>query len=146
MRRRLPEVIAGACLLLALVSCGPGSGAASSGTSATADNPAGGSGSATALAESLRAAGLCADASSRQARSNVAEEVRCSAGQDDVIIRAFITPEQRDQYLQASGTMEGQLSFDIDAPPRLVGPTWIVTTDTRATADKIRTIIGGELR
>ncbi len=106
----------------------------------------GGSAPATTIAQSLTAAGLCTGASTRQARTPVAEEVRCSAGQDDVIIRAFIDTQQRDGYIEASGSMQSQLSFEIDAPPRLVGPTWIVTTDTRATAEKIRTIIGGELR
>jgi hypothetical protein len=96
---------------------------------------------------SLDAAGLpCTDVSSRAPGTNVADEVRCSAGQDDVIIRTFLTQEQRDLYMEAAGTFLGQLSFDVEAPPRLIGPTWIVTTDTRVTAERIRAILGGELR
>ena len=74
----------------------------------------------------------------------MAEEARCSIGSDDVIIRTFASPEDRDRYLEASGNLVGQLSFDVDAPPRLLGPIWIITTDTRETAEKIRQILGGE--
>lgn len=127
--------------LLVLVSCAP-----------TADPTAGGAdsaanGSAAAVAESLAAGGLpCNDMSSRPGQVNVATEVRCTIGADDVIIRAFASREDRDRFMEASGTFEEQLSFDLDAPPRIVGPTWIVTTDTKATAEKIGAILGGELR
>lgn len=103
--------------------------------------------SATALAELLAADGLpCAGVATRQAVTHVAEEATCSIGLDDVIITTFRNADDRDRYLEASGNFTEQLSFDIDTPPRLVGPTWIVTTDTRATAEKIRAILGGELR
>ena len=102
---------------------------------------------ARAIADALNVAGVsCENFSSRAPTSNVADAGACSIGDDDVIIRTFLTPEDRDRYIEASGLVVDQLSFDLDAPPQLMGPTWIVTTDTRATAQKIRQVIGGELR
>jgi hypothetical protein len=103
--------------------------------------------SASTLLDSLAAAGLsCANVSSRKGATNVADEARCSIGDDDVIVRTFATMEDRDRFFEAAGEMVGQLSLDVDAIPRVVGPTWIVTTDSRETAEKIRQVLGGELR
>ena len=130
-----------AVLLLALTACGTAPRPVSSSAPPT------GSASAAAIADSLSAGGLpCTDLSSRRGVTNVADEARCNVGDDDVIIRTFLTPEDRDRYMEAAGIFVDQLSFDVDAPPQLIGPTWIVTTDTRATAEKIRAILGGSLR
>ena len=138
--------LASATLFLAVfVACNAGTGTLSSGGPVPDEGTT--SASATTIADALAAAGLpCKDLSTRPGVTHVASEATCSIGVDDVIIRAFKTTEDRDLYMETSANFVEQLSFDIEAPPRLVGPTWIVTTDTRATAEKIRAILGGELR
>lgn len=142
---RARNLLPAALFLAILAACNAGTGSGSSGGQAPGEGMT--SASATTIAEALAAAGLpCVDLSTRAGVTHVASEAKCSIGGDDVIIRAFKTTEDRDLYMETSANFVEQLSFDIEAPPRLVGPTWIVTTDTRTTADKIRAILGGELR
>ena len=102
---------------------------------------------ASAIAAALSAGGLpCTNTSSRAGATYVADHAVCEIGADDVVIRTFSSTEDRDHFIDAAGSILGQMSFAVDAPPRVVGPTWIVTTDTQATADRIRAILGGELR
>jgi len=136
-------------LAFSLAACGSSNNTLPSGarTASPSAEPSLGEVSASAIIDALGAAGLpCTNVSTRDEATNVADEVKCSIGADDVIIRTFATSEERDRYVQGVGNMVGQLSFDVEAVPQLVGPAWIVTTDTRATAEKIRQILGGELR
>ena len=129
-------------LLLGVVACGapPATGLPSSGATT-------GDGSARMLADRLVAANVpCANIGPRTPSSFVADAVFCSAGDDDVIIRTFRSTEDRDRFMQASGDILNLASAADDAPPQLVGPTWLVTTDTESTAQAIRAVLGGELR
>ncbi len=135
-----------AVLAMTLGTCG-GRDAVPSAVPGVATSPSLAGEGARAIADALNVAGVrCENFSSRAAVSNVADAGACSIGDDDVIVRTFLTPEDRDRYIEASGQVVDQVSFDLDAPPQLVGSTWVVTTDTRATAQKIQQIIGGELR
>ena len=122
-------------------------------SAATVSSPAsstpitGTSGGAEAVVRSLAAAGLdCTGLERRTPSTHVAEQAKCRAGDDDVLIRLFATTAERDAFLKASGDVVGQMSFDVDSPPRVIGSTWIVTTDTAATAQKIQAALGGELK
>lgn len=133
-------------LVVCLAACGGSGTTAPSGEASSGAQPSLGSASASAIIDTLGAAGLsCANVAAREGATHVADEARCSIGNDDVVIRTFATPEDRDSYLEASGNVVGQLSFDVEAVPQLIGPSWIISTDTRETAEQIRAILGGEL-
>ena len=109
-------------------------------------NPAG-DGSASALADELARRGLpCADFATREGGTHILDEGTCSIDGYDVVIRTFGSAADRDRFMEASGIFMEQMSFEIDGVPRIVGPTWIVVTDTAETAEKIRQALGGEIR
>ena len=104
-------------------------------------------GSASGLADELARRGLpCADFSTREGGTHILDEGTCSIDGYDVVIRTFGSATDRDSFMEASGIFMEQASFEIDAVPKVVGPTWIVTTDTVETAQKIRQALGGEVR
>ena len=115
--------------------------------SASASSRAAGDGSATAIVQSLGADGLeCTNASPRTIATYVADAVACSVGDEDVVVRTFGSTDDRDRFVQTSTEFTEQLSVDIEALPRLLGPTWLVTTDSTELAQRIQSILGGELR
>ena len=138
----LGRTLVAATIVVAFAGCAaPGAPAVAPSAASTGD------GSAAALVATLAAAGLqCADLEPRDPATYVADTVACSLGADDVIIRTFSSTENRDRYVAIAKEFTDQMSLDLDAPPQLIGPTWIVTTDTEATASRIRAVLGGELR
>lgn len=70
------------------------------------------------------------------------ERAECQVRGNDVVIRVFATNEARNRYL---ATVEGLIrGADVSGPPAVVGPTWLVITDTKATARKLKEALGGE--
>lgn len=70
----------------------------------------------------------------------------CTIDGKEVVIRTFVDSGDRDRFISASGGIVEQMSLEIDAPPRVVGPTWIITTDDEATASQVQRVLGGEIR
>ncbi len=71
------------------------------------------------------------------------EQARCIVGEDDVIIRTFTTLADRNRHLESSRAFLDEADIGVAPLPSVVGPTWLVTTDSKATADKLRKVIGG---
>jgi len=120
---------------------------------ASASSP-GGSGTTTAygngseIVAALASHGVeCVGPRDRQPSTNVKQQLGCQVDGQDVIIRVFDDAAARDRYVQAGAAIVSQLDVALgsDAPARVVGPTWIVTTDTPELATRIQAAIGGEL-
>jgi len=127
-------------LLLLLVGC-------SSPASPSPVARASGDGSGQEVIAALSAAGItCGSVTARTVATYVADAVSCSIDGKDVVIRTFADTSDRDRFISEAGGLVEQLSVEIDAPPRLVGPTWIITTDDEATASRLQSVLGGEIR
>jgi hypothetical protein len=95
----------------------------------------------------LSAAGVtCEPVTPRSISTFVADAASCKIDGKDVIIRTFADSDDRDRYMTTSGEFVEQMSIEIDAPPSVVGPTWIITTDDDATASQVQRVLGGEIR
>jgi hypothetical protein len=106
-----------------------------------------GDGSANAVVTAMSAAGVkCEPVTARTLATYVADAVACSIDGKDVVIRTFANSGDRDRFITTTGEFVEQMSFDIDALPSVVGPTWIITTDDEATASRVQGVLGGELR
>lgn len=129
-----------AVLSLLLLGCGP---AASPSVVARAS----GDGSGGQVVAALSAAGVsCEPVTARSVATYVADAVSCTIDGKEVVIRTFVDSGDRDRFISASGGIVEQMSLEIDAPPRVVGPTWIITTDDEATASQVQRVLGGEIR
>jgi hypothetical protein len=129
-------------VLLVAACSGPPAGSAAPGTPSTA-----GDGTASAVAKTITAGGAaCGDVTPRSVATYVADAVSCTSEGERIIIRTFRSTDDRDRFLEASGGLVKQLSVAIDDVPQLVGPTWVITADTKATAERIRGILGGQIR
>jgi hypothetical protein len=143
VRQSITCVAVAAVTALLIAACSAGSPDGARTNAATPESAAAISGIIRALSE----AGIdCTGLEPRTAATHVKEQGKCKVGGEDVLIRAFDTSADRDLFLQSSDKVVDQLSFNIDSPPRLIGPTWIVTTDTAATARLIQAALGGELK
>jgi len=87
----------------------------------------------------------CANPRDRRPSTNVKQQLGCQVDGQDVLIWLFDDAPARDRYMQAVTAIVSQLNVNIDAPARVVGPTWIVVTDTPELATRIQAAIGGEL-
>jgi len=89
----------------------------------------------------------CVNPRERQPSTNVKQQLGCQVDGQDVLIWVFNDGAARDRYVQAGAAMASQLGVDLaaDAPARVVGPTWIVVTDTPELAARIQGAIGGEI-
>jgi hypothetical protein len=129
-----------ALLSLFLLGCGP---AASPSLVARAS----GDGSGEEVVAALSAAGVtCGPVAARTVATYVADAVSCSIDGNQVLIRTFADSSDRDRFISASGGLVEQMSLEIDAPLRVVGPTWIITTDDEPTASQVQSVLGGEIR
>ncbi|MBA2313324.1 MAG: hypothetical protein H0V97_11090 [Actinobacteria bacterium] len=61
-----------------------------------------------------------------------------------MVIRNFETLADRNQHLESSSAFLNEADIGVTPLPSVAGPTWVVTTDSKATADKLRKAIGGE--
>ena len=106
-----------------------------------------GDGSAAGVVAALSDAGVtCGDVNQRTVATYVADAVSCEIDGKDVVIRTFANTGDRDRFIEASGGIVEQMSLEIDAPPIVVGPAWIITTDDEATASRVHDVLGGEIR
>lgn len=85
----------------------------------------------------------CSRLQAKQASEPEKESASCQANDDDVLIRIFADVAQRNRYLEDA---QGLLArANVSALPRIVGPTWFVTTDTKATARRLQGALGGQV-
>jgi hypothetical protein len=85
----------------------------------------------------------CSELHMRSTSTAGQESAECQVRGNDVVIRIFATSEARNRYLAAvESLIQGA---DVSGPPAVVGPTWLVITDTKATAKKLMEALGGEL-
>ena len=130
-----------AVLSLLLLGCGGNVASSSAAARATGD------GSAAGVVTALSDAGVtCGDVNQRTVATYVADAVSCEIDGKDVVIRTFANTGDRDRFIEASGGLVEQMSLEIDAPPIVVGPAWIITTDDEATASRVHDVLGGEIR
>jgi hypothetical protein len=84
----------------------------------------------------------CSELHLRSTSTAVEESAECQVQGDDVVIRVFATNEARNRYL---ATVESLVQgADVSGPPTVVGPIWLVITDTKATARKVEEALGGQ--
>lgn len=85
----------------------------------------------------------CSELHMRSTSDAGQESAECQVRGNDVVIRIFATNEARNRYLAAvESLIQGA---DVSGPPAVLGPTWLVTTDTKAIARKLKEALGGEL-
>jgi hypothetical protein len=85
----------------------------------------------------------CSELHMRSSSAEDQESAECQVRGNDVVIRIFATNEARNRYL---ATVESLIQgADVSGPPAVLGPTWLVTTDTKPTARTLREALGGEL-
>jgi hypothetical protein len=70
------------------------------------------------------------------------ERGECQVHRDDVVIRVFDTNEARNRYLATVKSLIGRAN--VGGPPGVVGPRWLVVSDTKATANTVKDALGGE--
>lgn len=129
-----------ALLSLLLLGCSPAAGPSPIAR-------ASGDGSGQELVAALSAAGItCGPVTARTVATYVADAVSCAIDGKDVVIRTFADTSDRDRFITEAGGLVEQMSVQIDAPPRVVGPTWIITTDDQTTASRVQSVLGGDIR
>jgi len=134
---RAPVLVA---IAAAVVACSPGSSPATS-TSAAALFESG-----SELLSALASGGVqCSNPRDRSPATNVKEQLGCEIDGQDVIVRVFDDAAARDRYVQAGAALMSQLDVEVDAPATVIGPNWIVTTDTPELAKRVQGAIGGEV-